>query len=192
MTTRARRVRQNGSAIVEFALVGIPTMFLLLCIFEISRGMWTYETLAHAVREGARYAAVHGENCTIPPQCTCSGLPGCCTPSNSCVVTVAMIAAVIRDAGVGLDPNLLTVTLNTARSRSTTLFSGGKGPSTLTTLLADTSVFPAAPGNEPDNDLVVNGVYQFNSGLAMFWPGAAKVAFSAVNFGATSREKVEY
>ena len=26
--------------------------------------MWVYDTLSHAVKQGVRYAIVHGENCT--------------------------------------------------------------------------------------------------------------------------------
>ena len=62
MSTRAQRNLEKGSSMVEFALVGIPLIFILISIFEISRGMWMYETVAHAVREGARYAAVHGQD----------------------------------------------------------------------------------------------------------------------------------
>ena len=192
MSMHTRQNRQKGSAMVEFALVGIPTIFLLICIFEISRGMWMYETVAHAVRDGARYASVHGLNCTAPPQCNCSPLPSCCNWSNSCVVSVAQIAAVIRDAGVGLDPNQFRVTLNSEPLNSTSPNSGGKGPSTLATLLADNSSFPPQAGSALGDDIVVSGTYPFTSALAMFWPGGGKVTFNAVTLAATSRERIEF
>ena len=34
-------------------LVGIPIIFTLICVFEISRGMWIYHTLAYAVNDAA-------------------------------------------------------------------------------------------------------------------------------------------
>ena len=56
--------RQRGQSLIEFTFVGIPVIFTLICIFEISRGMWIYGTLNHAVKEGVRYAIVHGINCS--------------------------------------------------------------------------------------------------------------------------------
>jgi hypothetical protein len=32
--------------------------------------MWTYHTLAYAVKEGTRYASVHGKGCEAPNTCT--------------------------------------------------------------------------------------------------------------------------
>ena len=54
---------------LEFVLVGIPLIFVILSIFEIARGMWTYQTLAFAVREGTRYAIMHGKGCASPNTC---------------------------------------------------------------------------------------------------------------------------
>ena len=74
---------------IEFTLVGIPMIFLLISIFEISRAMWNYHTLAFAIREATRYAAVHGSGCSTDPH-------------NSCQATVAQVAQRIQDAGIGL------------------------------------------------------------------------------------------
>ena len=38
-------------------------MFALISIFEVSRGMWIYHTLAYSVKNGIRYASVHGIDC---------------------------------------------------------------------------------------------------------------------------------
>ena len=85
-----RKQRQRGSAMIEFTLVGIPMIFLLISIFEMSRAMWNYHTLAFAIREGTRYAVVHGSGCSTDPR-------------NSCQATVAQVAQRIQDAGIGLD-----------------------------------------------------------------------------------------
>jgi len=74
---------------IEFTLVGIPMIFLLISIFEISRAMWNYHTLAFAIREGTRYAAVHGSGCSADPRAT------------PCQATVAQVAQRIQDAGIG-------------------------------------------------------------------------------------------
>ena len=46
------RRAQRGATTIEMTLVGIPIIFLLISTFEISRGMWMYNTAATAVREG--------------------------------------------------------------------------------------------------------------------------------------------
>jgi Flp pilus assembly protein TadG len=169
---------RSGATTVEFALLGIPLMFVLISIFEISRGMWIYETLAQAVSDGARYAIVHGANFNAA--------------KNSCQVKVQDIATVIKKSGVGLMPDQLTVRLQTYANFSSTTVFNDIGPSTLTTLLTDTDFFPTGTSAAPGNDVVVTGTYQFNSALAMFWPGAGKVNFASVNFGATSRERIAF
>ena len=40
---------------VEMTMVGIPLIFMLLAIFEMSRGMWMYHTLSYAVKNGVRF-----------------------------------------------------------------------------------------------------------------------------------------
>jgi Flp pilus assembly protein TadG len=47
---------------VEFSLVFILFLTMMAAIFEFGRALWVYTTLAHATREGARYAMVHGVN----------------------------------------------------------------------------------------------------------------------------------
>ena len=52
MISSRRRKSQRGGSLIEFTFVGIPLMFVLISIFEASRGMWTYNLLAHAIKEG--------------------------------------------------------------------------------------------------------------------------------------------
>src|SRR5689334_8095089 len=94
-----KKRRQRGATTVEMTLVGIPIIFIMISIFEISRGMWMYHTAAHAANAGARYVIVHGVNCTAAA-----------TLGNTCTVTIANIAAKIKDSAVGLDPNTTTLT----------------------------------------------------------------------------------
>src|SRR4051812_12070981 len=102
ITKRSGHSRRRGQSLIEFTFVGIPIMFVLISVFEVSRGMWIYHTLAHAVREGVRYASVHGYNCTQNGN-TCAVNMG--PVSNTCTGSSdAPIAEVIRCAAVGLDP----------------------------------------------------------------------------------------
>src|ERR1051325_6804549 len=93
---RRRSGEHGGSSFLEFVLVGVPVIFVLFSTFEMARGMWSYHSLAYAVREGTRYAIVHGSDCASSP--------------NSCTVTIANIASVIKKAGVGLDGSALSLT----------------------------------------------------------------------------------
>jgi Flp pilus assembly protein TadG len=54
--------RERGATMVEFALFFIVFLAVTLGIMEFGRAVWTYTTLAHAARQGARYAMVHGES----------------------------------------------------------------------------------------------------------------------------------
>lgn len=179
-----RRRSQRGATTVEFALVGIPVIFILISIFEMARGMWLYETVAHAVREGARYAAVHGQDCVTTP--------------NACDAKISDIAGVIQNAGVGLDRSQLQVTVSIAGG-STSFVSDG--PSSLNTLLSDSSDFSGwLFGTSPNqtvitgagNDVVVFASYPFRSALALLWPGARPVNFATVNLAAVSRERIMF
>src|SRR6266853_1898307 len=120
-----RKQRQRGSAMIEFTLVGIPMIFLLISIFEMSRAMWNYHTLAFAIREGTRYAAVHGSGCSTDPR-------------NSCQATVAQVAQRIQDAGIGLDADQLALTFTS---------SGNSIKCTLKTCLATPTSWTEAPKN---------------------------------------------
>lgn len=50
--------KQNGVALVEFALV-LPFLLLLsMLTFEFGRAIWEYNTLTKSVRDAARYLAI--------------------------------------------------------------------------------------------------------------------------------------
>jgi len=175
---------RDGNAIIEFTLVGIPLIFVLLVTFEMARGMWTYATLAHAVREGTRYAVVHGKDCSTTP--------------NQCPVTVADVAGVIRDAGVGLDPSELYVALITTGPRTIPSVTYTQ----LSALLTDTSAFATGTSGVAGNDMIVTGIYHFRTALTALFPGppmpppppqGGEVPETGVlRLGATSRERIEF
>ncbi len=170
------RRHQNGNAMVEFTLVGIPLIFVLLVTFELARGMWLYATVAHAVREGARYAAVHGADCSTPP--------------NNCAVTVAQVAAVIRDAGAGLLPDDFEVSLVATGPDTTPSVT----PTPLSTLLTNTSAFPTGTASVAGNDVVVTGVYYLRTALTAFLstPPETGAQAGSIRLGSTSRERIEF
>jgi Flp pilus assembly protein TadG len=162
-----------GNATLEMTLVGIPLIFVLISVVELARGMWIYHTLAYAVKEGTRYTIVHGRDCAVAP--------------NNCTVTVAQIAGIIQNAGVGLDPGQLKVQMQSANSADDT------GLVTLTTLLAKADTFPTGAGAEVQAPVTFAAQYPFQSAIAMFWPGAAGGAgFMSVTLPASSQEKIQF
>ena len=76
---------------MEFGLV-LP-LFLLLTtgLIDVGRGIWMYNTLSHAAREGTRYAIVRGETNRYP-------------------ATSSTIREAVRSRAAGLNPEKLVVT----------------------------------------------------------------------------------
>lgn len=188
MTSRARR----GATTIEMTLVGIPLIFMLISTFEISRGMWMYNTAATAVREGVRFASVHGVNCVQT-----SGVP------NQCDITANDIVRVIR-AGAG---NGSTHALNYGptgagaaglpEASTTVTFTSASG--SFNCKLDGTSTGSCALQWPPTNDNAVKQIIQisvkvpFSSALSMFWPGAGKaVNFAVVNLWASSSDTMQF
>jgi Flp pilus assembly protein TadG len=61
---------ERGMEMVEFALVVLLLFFVLFSIMEFSRAIWVYGTVAHAAREGARFAIVRGSESPSPATTT--------------------------------------------------------------------------------------------------------------------------
>ena len=178
---RLFRSRRGGQSLVEFTFVGIPMIFVLISVFEISRGMWMYHTLAHSVRDGVRYASVHGYNCT--------------NNNNTCTVTMRQVAAVIRDAAIGLDPVKTTLNFYTLPAASVTKTQTGTQCTldTTTNACSTTNTFPPPACNTPKACVVeIDIATPFTSALAMVWPGAKPVSFTTGSLGATSADAVQY
>lgn len=172
--------KEGGQSLIEFTLVGIPLIFVLISIFEISRGMWIYTTLDHAVKEGVRYAIVHGQNCgTNGNSCQVNLGPS----TNKCDNSNSTIAEVIRCAGVGLDPTKTKVTFISSGSTLGPYSLNGAIPS---------STWPPPNGNQIGQPIEIDITTPFVSAIAMLWPGGKPVSFAAGTFGASSSDQVQY
>ena len=188
MTRRAER----GATTIEMTLVGIPLIFMLISTFEISRGMWMYNTAATAVREGLRFASVHGSNCVNDPPAV----------PNQCDVTANDVVKVIR-AGAG---NGLTHSLNYGPTGA-----GGAGLDPVATLVTFTSFsgsftckldgtssggcsqrWPPDVDNAVKKIITISIQVPFSSALSMFWPGSKPVQFAVVNLWASSSDTVQF
>lgn len=171
---RKNKKQSAGNSLVEFTLVGIPLIFILIATFEMSRGMWSYQTLAYAVKSGARYVVVHGQNCAREP--------------NDCTVTISQIAGRIKSAGVGLPADLVTLRFTAANGSSTTCV--------MTNCIANykSDPWPPASSNAPGQDVSISATVEFRSAMVMFWPGAGAPvrSASAIRLSADSRETMQY
>ncbi len=179
----AQRNRRRGSAIIEMTMIGIPVIFVLISIFEMARGMWIYHSLAFGIKEGARFASVHGVNCTTSP--------------NACPIQVSDIAAKIRDSALGLDPNLMQVRLcSNCGTNAAGSVSDDTGLQTLTTLLGRTTTqWPGSAGvsDNPHTRFMFTAQYPFNSALAMLAPmGGGPVKFGTFVLVATAGETIHF
>lgn len=193
-----RRRSQLGATTIEMTFVGIPLIFILISIFEISRGMWMYNTAATAVREGVRFASVHGFNCINNPPAV----------PNQCDVTANDVVTVIRN-GLG---NNLTHGLNYGPTGA-----GAAGLNLNTTVLTFSSntvtfncpLIPTAPGadarcaqtwppttpvgeNTVKSQITISLKTPFNSALAMFWPGSRPMQFGSTNLWASSSDTIQF
>jgi hypothetical protein len=162
-----RNSHRRGSAITEMALVFLPLMFSILMVFELGRAMWTYHTLASAVKKGVRVAMVHGDRCA--------------EASSSCPVTVAGIVQVIQQNGIGLDLSILRLTL-TAGGQSLSCAPASSCSSNNTN-------WPPAPYNPVGQAVTINGVYGFNTVLNQIWIGQPIGTF---NLAAKSTEVIQF
>lgn len=162
-----RNSRQRGSAVVEMALVFLPLMFSVFSIFELGRAMWTYHTLASAVKKGTRVAMVHGARCA--------------DASSACPVTVADLVQTIQTVGVGLDMSTLNLTF-TAGGQNLTC-------APASTCSTNNTQWPPSPYNPVGQTVTINGKYGFNTVLKTMWPGQTVGTF---NLAAKSTEVIQF
>jgi hypothetical protein len=164
--------KQRGSIPLEFALVGIPLIFTMISIEEMSRGMWIYFSQAYAVNEGVRYVTVRGADCT--------------SNGNSCGATVGQIATQISNFGIGLVPGFWNVTLQSASSSNIV------NCNPLSSCFTNNTAWPPPPDNAVGSTISITGSYPFTSALSMFFPGGRAVSFGTYNLPAYSYQLIVY
>jgi Flp pilus assembly protein TadG len=157
----------RGSSVIEMALVLVPLLFMLLSTLEMARCLWTYHTLAMAIKRGARFSAVHGARAVEAAAVNQK--------------TIADVIQVIRYSGVGLEPGRMRLT-----------FTAGDVSSVCETAVAcasNSASWPAAPGNVPGLAITIECRYAFQSVLSFLWPGQTANSFTLL---ARSREIIQF
>ena len=158
---------------LEFALAGVVAIGLILSTIQLCVGMWQYHTLAYAVHEATRRAAVHGR--------------GCVTGTTLCPLTVANIVSGLATDGLGIPASSLNVTLTTDSGATTVC-----NPST--SCLVNTTRWP--PSSNLDNaagkHVTVSANFQFKPIVLLIWPGAFSGRFGSFQFVASSTETIVF
>ena len=195
-TGRNQRKRL-GQTLVEFTFVGIPIIFILISIFEVSRGMWIYHTLAYAAKVGARYASVHGINCIGNTVNTSLQNPNNCAvnlgPASAPSAGAApSIAYMIRQAAVGLDPIKTTVVFNAAGTTTTCNLDVGGASACPATIWPPYDSAGISTVDYVGQPLRIDITTPFDSAIALLWPGAKVVKFARGTLGASSQEYVQF
>jgi Flp pilus assembly protein TadG len=163
------RKMRRGNAMVEFVLATIPTLICLMSVVEISRIMYTYDSFANAARLTARYAVVHGLDCT--------------QGSNTCSTTVASVAQYFMNRGPGLPGSSITLKLTSTSGTITCL---------ITSCLTNTTSWPSGTPATPGNSLTVAASAPMATSLRMFVPGSGAATFSNPNIQASSTQVVQF
>jgi Flp pilus assembly protein TadG len=101
ITPGGGRIRERGSGLIEFAIVGLLLCLLLLVFVEFGRIILVYNSVNHSARAGTRYAIVHGAN-----RAGGSGVDGQSGPGNT-----VQVENVVRNfaSTAPLDPSRLIV-----------------------------------------------------------------------------------
>jgi Flp pilus assembly protein TadG len=107
--TRFQRLNgEQGSNLVEFALIILVLMTMMLGIIDFCRAAYAYHFVSNAAREATRYAAVRGSTCNADSSCS-QATPdtGPAAPGNT--VIQDYVNSIVS---AGLDPKQVTTTPN--------------------------------------------------------------------------------
>jgi hypothetical protein len=176
-----RRKRRRGSAIVEFTFTGVPLIFVWLSTVQIALGMWHYHTMQYSVKTAGSYLAIHGSDCASP---------------NTCSITIANVATVMKYASIGIPPTALQMTFNAVSAADHKTVT-----STVSCLLTD-PVTPAngcdqnatawlpSGSNTPGSEFEIEAKFQWNPAIGMYAPGSAPVKFGTFLLPAYTHQMV--
>jgi Flp pilus assembly protein TadG len=100
---------EEGSSLVEFALIFLVMMAMMLGIIDFCRAAYSYHFVSEAAREATRWAAVNGATCGPPPagDNSCNGT----APMNNGPATETDIQTYVTNlTPPGIDSTKITTT----------------------------------------------------------------------------------
>jgi len=155
------RGRARGSAILEFALCGIPLLLVWISTVQMALGMWHYHTLQYATKTAGAYLAVHGATYVA---------------QGNTAAQIKDVATVLANSAIGVPAGEVSVTFTAYKSDRTTTTTHS---CTLSTCEGDTTVWPPASYNAVGNDFEIACEFQWKNAIAMVVPGHGAVSFSS-------------
>lgn len=106
-TTLRRLKGEDGSGLVEYALVFILFMTMVMGIGAFGHALYAYHFVSQAARQATRWAAVNGYTCT--DDSSCNGVGG----MNSGPASTTAIQDYVKNlVPLGVDANSITTTVN--------------------------------------------------------------------------------
>jgi hypothetical protein len=161
---------------LEFVLTALPVTFVIISLTWMAIGMWQYHTLAEAVSETTRFAALHGADCA----------------GQTCATTVEEIANTLAARAIGIPAGQLNVTLTSAAANGTItcnpLSNCQTNANAWPSLAANTAVTTGSAGT----NISISATYQFSTPISMWVPQNGAWQFAAVTLGANSTQPVLY
>jgi Flp pilus assembly protein TadG len=128
--------RDQGSNVIEMAVVSPIFLAMLFGIIELSLALYTYNYVSDAAREGSRYAIVRGSSCSV---------------LTNCGVTAAQIQTYVQNLGY---PGM--------KAANTTVTTAWFSPSTTTPV---TWTECGSTCNAPGDAVQVKVTYSFHLGI---------------------------
>ena len=162
-----------GNAQIEFALCGVFVIFAMISIFDMARGLWINHTLSQAVRDGTRYAVVHGALNVNPT--TNVRLPG----SN-----LRDVYNVVRRSALGMVPSQLRLRFESADG---VIDCNPDCPSAELDL-----PWPPNGAANKNMEIGIQANYPYNSMVVMFFPGSKGIQFGRYILGSVARERIAF
>jgi Flp pilus assembly protein TadG len=108
----------EGSSIIEFALVAAIVVELMFGVMQLCLAFYSYEVINEYARAGARYAMVHGSSCLLPNGSSCYN------DTNAALQTVVQN---INFPGINASNIVVTATNTFAPGRTSCLTASCKG-----------------------------------------------------------------
>jgi Flp pilus assembly protein TadG len=165
----SRNRSRSGQSLVEFALMGIPMVFVTISVIYVSLGMWQFFSLAYASDMTARFVSVHGA--------------GCAQNGNTCTITVGNVATFFATQAISLDTSRVTVKMTDGGGTTTC--------NPVSTCTSTGTAFPNASHYSVGSDITITATYGIRSPLAMFWPPDIDWAHD-YTVGAQSRQRIMF
>jgi len=133
--------------------------------------MWQYHTLDSALQQAGRYIAVRGNGCT--------------QNGNTCSVTIGAIAQQIGSFAPGMPPQVFSVTLTPPGGAAINC-------NPLNSCFSSTTVWPAAPYNQPGMIFTITGSFNWSPAIGMVWPGTKSSSFPTMVLGASTAQEIMF